>query len=203
LHKLDYDGPAFPFDLTRTTHIADIADIIDHGFYDMWNPDLLDYSAEAGRIYHRKWSGLSFAHEVEDDEDPQNDMSPIFDRMYQRYSARAERFWYTIDHCDEVLFVRTGIADRGGTINLVNKLTKHCNGKPFRLLILSPQSSDEFTNLDHVVHCNVDFNPDHMFVDLAHWMHCAGLMRDILDHLNVSSKNLFWCPPKTPKKVSS
>jgi lysophospholipase L1-like esterase len=203
LHKLDYDGPAFPFDLTRTTHIADIADIIDHGFYDMWNPDLLDYSAEAGRIYHRKWSGLSFAHEVEDDEDPQNDMSPIFDRMYQRYSARAERFWYTIDHCDEVLFVRTGIADRGSTINLVNKLTKHCNGKPFRLLILSPQSSDEFTNLDHVVHCNVDFNPDHMFADLAHWMHCAGLMRDILDHLNVSSKNLFWCPPKTPKKVSS
>jgi lysophospholipase L1-like esterase len=200
LHKLDYDGPAFPFDLTRTTNIADIADIIDNGFYDMWNPALLSYSAEAGRIYHGKWSGLSFAHEVEDHEDPQNDMTPIFDRMRSRYSARAERFGYTIEHCDQVLFVRTGIADRGGAINLVQKLEKQCQGKPFQLLLLSPQSSDEFAGLDQVVHYNVEFNPDHMCADDGHWMYCTKIMGGILDDLGISSKNLFWCPPTTPKK---
>ncbi len=199
LHKLDYDGPAFPFDLTRTTNIADIADIIDNGFYDMWNPDLLNYSAEAGRIYHGKWSGLSFAHEVEDHEDPDRDMSPIYDRMRTRYSARAERFWYTIDHCDEVLFIRTGIADRNGAMNLVEKLTKHCQGKPFRLVLLSPQSSEEFAGLDKVFHYPVEFNPDYMCADKGHWMNCTDAMRDILDGLGLSSKNLFWCPPKTPK----
>lgn len=198
LHKLDYDGPAFPFDLTRTTQIADIADIVENQFADMWNPALLNYSAEAGRIYHRKWSGLSFAHEVEDWEDPERDMSPIYDRMRTRYSARAERFAYTLHQCDEVLFIRTGIADRNGAINLVNKLEKQCNGKPFRLLLLSPQDSSEFEALDHVIHHHVEFNPDYMCADLTHWLHCADLMRDILDSLNVSSKNLFWCPPKTP-----
>ena len=38
LYKMQYDGPAFPFDLTRTTQIADIADIVENGFEDMWNP---------------------------------------------------------------------------------------------------------------------------------------------------------------------
>ncbi|WP_407897486.1 hypothetical protein [Scytonema sp. NUACC26] len=64
------DGPAFPFDLTRTTNIADIADIIENRFYDMWNPRFLHYNPDANRIYHSKWTGLSFAHEVEDTDNP-------------------------------------------------------------------------------------------------------------------------------------
>jgi hypothetical protein len=35
---------------------------------------------------------------------------------------------------------------------------------------------------------------------LGHWMYCTEVMRGILEFLGVSSKNLFWCPPKTPKK---
>jgi lysophospholipase L1-like esterase len=201
LHKLDYDGPAFPFDLTRTTSIADVADIIANQFADMWNPALLTYSAEAGRIYHGKWSGLSFAHEVEDWENPEQDMTPIYDRMRSRYEARAVRFGYTLDKCDRVLFIRTGIADRGGAIDLVNKLEEQCQGKPFQLLLLSPQDSAEFAGLDQVVHHNVTFNPDVMCADLGHWLYCAEMMRSILDGLGVSSKNLFWCPPTTPSKV--
>jgi lysophospholipase L1-like esterase len=201
LHKLDYDGPAFPFDLTRTTSIADVADIIANQFADMWNPELLTYSAEAGRIYHGKWSGLSFAHEVEDWENPEQDMTPIYDRMRSRYEARAVRFGYTLDKCDQVLFVRTGIADRAGAIDLVDKLEEQCQEKPFQLLLLSPQDSAEFVGLDQVVHHNVTFNPDVMCADLGHWLHCAEIMRSILDGLGVSSKNLFWCPPTTPSKV--
>ena len=199
LYKMEYDGPAFPFDLTRTTKIADIADIIENGFYDMWNPHLLHYNSQERRIYHSKWGGLSFAHEVEDTEDPVNDMSPIHERMRVRYTARSERFWYALQHCDEVLFVRTGIADRGGVIDLLHKLEKQCQGKPFQLLILSPQSSDEFSNLPHVLHYNFEFNPDRMYDDLGHWMYCTDVMRGILESLGVSSKNLFWCPPNPPK----
>jgi lysophospholipase L1-like esterase len=199
LYKMEYDGPAFPFDLTRTTNIADVADIIENRFYDMWNPNFLHYNPEAGRIYHSKWGGLSFAHEVEDTDDPTSDMSPVHERMRVRYSARSERFWYTIQNCDKALFVRTGIASRGGVIDLVNKLEKQCQGKPFQLIILSPQASDEFSNLSNVLHYNVEFNPDLMYDDLEHWMCCTEVMRSILESLGISSKNLFWCPPNPPK----
>ncbi|MDZ7956220.1 DUF1796 family putative cysteine peptidase [Nostoc sp. DedQUE09] len=199
LYKMEYDGPAFPFDLTRTTNIADVADAIEHGFDDMWNPAFLHYSPDAGRIYHGKWSGLSFAHEVEETDDPTNNMSPVHERMRVRYTARAERFWYALQHCDKVLFIRTGISDRGGAIDLVNKLEKQCQGKPFHLLLLSPQSGDEFLDLPNVLHYNVEFNPDRMYDDLGHWMYCTEVMRGILESLGVSSKNLFWCPPKIPK----
>ncbi|MHC5849637.1 DUF1796 family putative cysteine peptidase [Nostoc sp.] len=199
LYKMEYDGPAFPFDLTRTTNIADVADAIENGFADMWNPAFLHYSLEAGRIYHSKWSGLSFAHEVEETDDPTGDMSPVHERMRVRYTARSERFWYALRHCDKVLFVRTGISDRGGVIDLVNKLEKQCQGKPFHLLLLSRQSDDQFLDLPNVLHYNVEFNPDRMYDDLGHWMYCTEVMRGILESLGVSSKNLFWCPPKTPK----
>jgi Starch binding domain/GDSL-like Lipase/Acylhydrolase family/Putative papain-like cysteine peptidase (DUF1796) len=199
LYKMEYDGPAFPFDLTRTTNIADIADMIDNRFDDMWNPAFLHYNPDAGRIYHSKWTGLSFAHEVEETEDPLNDMSPIYERMRVRYSARSERFWYTLENCDKVLFVRTGISDRGGVIDLVNKLQKQCQQKPFHLLLLSPQASEEFLDLPNVLHSNVEFNPDRMYEDMGHWMYCTNVMRQILESLGVSSKNLFWCPPNPPK----
>lgn len=203
LYKMEYDGPAFPFDLTRTTNIADVADIIENHFYDMWNPSFLHYNSEARRIYHSKWTGLSFAHEVEDTEDPTRDMSPVHERMRVRYTARSQRFWYTIKNCDKVLFVRTGIADRGGAIDLVNKLEKQCQGKPFQLLLLSPQASDEFSNLPNVLHYNVEFNPDRMYDDLGHWMYCTQVMREILEYLGVSSKNLFWCPPNPPRNIGN
>ncbi len=199
LYKLEYDGPAFPFDLTRTTRISDIADMVTVGFDDMWNPALLYYDAEVGRIYHRRWSGLSFAHEVEETEDPVNDMSPIYARMQSRYSARAQRFWYAIEHCDQALFVRTGGTDRGGVLDLLQKLEARCQGKPFQLLLLSPQDSTEFADLPQVRHYNVEFNPDPMYADVGHWMYCTDIMRGILNDLGVSSKNLFWCPPKPPR----
>ncbi|BBD67944.1 glycoside hydrolase, starch-binding protein [Nostoc commune NIES-4072] len=199
LYKMEYDGPAFPFDLTRTTNIGDVADAIENGFDDMWNPAFLHYSPDAGRIYHSKWSGLSFAHEVEETDDPSSDMSPVHERMRVRYTARSQRFWYALRQCDKVLFVRTGISDRPGVIDLVNKLQKQCQGKPFHLLLLSPQSDDEFLDLPNVLHYNVEFNPDRMYDDLGHWMYCTEIMRGILESLGVSSKNLFWCPPKIPK----
>jgi lysophospholipase L1-like esterase len=199
LYKMEYDGPAFPFDLTRTTQIGDVADAIENRFYDMWNPNYLHYNAEAGRIYHGKWTGLSFAHEVEETDDPLHDMSPVYERMRDRYSARAERFWYTLQHCDKVLFVRTGIADRAGVMDLAHKLSKQCQNKPFHLLLLSPQSSNEFADLPNVQHYNLEFNPDRMYEDLEYWMYCTEVMRGILDSLGVSSKNLFWCPPNPPK----
>jgi lysophospholipase L1-like esterase len=199
LYKLEYDGPAFPFDLTRTTNLGDVADMIAKGFEDMWNPALLDYNAQEKRIYHRRWSGLSFAHEVEDHEDPVHNPAPIHARMYSRYRARSERFWYTIRHSDQLLFVRNGFCDRAGVIDLMEKLTEKCQGKPFRLLVLSPQSSEEYANLPQVIHYNLDFNPDRMYADVEHWLDCAQVMGTILTELGISSQNLFWCPPKISK----
>jgi len=195
LYKMEYDGPAFPFDLTRTTQISDIADIIENRFEDMWNPEFLHYSLDAGRIYHGKWSGLSFAHEVEETDDPLWDMTPVFERMRMRYSARAQRFWYTLQHSDKLLFVRTGWADRNGVVDLVSKLEIHCQGKPFHLLLISPQPSEEFADVANMSHYNLEFNPDRMYEDLGHWLYCTDVFRGILESLGVSSKNLFWCPP--------
>ncbi|MCP2730205.1 DUF1796 family putative cysteine peptidase [Limnofasciculus baicalensis] len=199
LYKMQYDGPAFPFDLTRTTNLGDVADIILNNFSDMWNPNLLHYNAEEKRIYHRKWSGLSFAHEVEDDEDPVNNMFPIYERMRTRYTARSERFQYTLKNCDEVLFIRTGGTNRDYLLDLVNKLEEKCQGKPFRILLISLQSSEEFADIPHVIHYDLEFNPDKMYADLGYWMYCTEIMRGMLESLGVSSKNLFWCPPNPPK----
>lgn len=93
---------------------------------------------------------------------------------------------------------QAGIADRGGVIDLVNKLEKQCQKMPFHLLLLSPQASDEFLDLTYVLHYNLEFNPDRMYEDLGHWMYCTEVMQGILESLEVSSKNLFWCPPKPP-----
>lgn len=198
LYKLEYDGPAFPFDLTRSLNLADVADMIQNDFHDMWNPEYLHYNHDARRIYHTKWAGLSFAHEVEDTDDPVRDMSPVHERMRVRYSARSRRFWYALDHCDKVLFVRTGICDRGTVVDLVEKLEKRCQGKPFRLLLISPQASNEFSNLPNVLHYNLEFNPDRMYSDLDYWMECTRTMGGILHSLGISSRNLFWCPPNLP-----
>jgi len=198
LYRLEDDGPAFPFDLTRTTKLADVADMIHNGFQDMWNPQFLHYNDDAKRIYHTKWTGLSFAHEVEESDDPVKDMTPVYERMQKRYSARSNRFWYTLQQCDKVLFVRTGSCDRPAVIDLVQKLEAKCAGKPFRLLLISPQPSDEFADLPNVLHYNLEFNPDRMYNDLRHWLDCAKVMREILNSLGISSKNLFWCPPHVP-----
>ena len=199
LYKMEYDGPAFPFDLTRTTNLGDVADMIETGFSDMWNPQFLHYNHNERRIYHSKWSGLSFAHEVEETDDPVNNMFPVYERMRVRYSARSERFWYTLRNCDEALFVRTGVTNRGYVIDLLNKLQAKCEGKAFRVLLISPQSSDEFAELPNVLHYILEFNPDKMYDDLGYWMYCTDVMRGILESLGVSSKNLFWCPPNSPK----
>jgi lysophospholipase L1-like esterase len=199
LYKTEYDGPAFPFDLTRTTNLGDVADMIESDFYDMWNTALLQYSHEAGRIYHTKWTGLSFAHEVEETDDPLNNMFPVYERMRVRYTARSERFWHTLRNADELLFVRTGITNRGYVSDLVSKLSLKCPGKPFRFLLISPQSSEDFSGLPNVLHYELEFNPDRMYEDLGYWMYCTEVMRGILESLGVSSKNLFWCPPNPPK----
>ncbi|HEY9658478.1 MAG TPA: DUF1796 family putative cysteine peptidase, partial [Allocoleopsis sp.] len=120
LYKLEYDGPAFPFDLTRTTHLADVADMIHQDFHDMWNPACLQYNHDARRIYHTKWTGLSFAHEVEESDNPVQDMAPVYERMRVRYTARAKRFGYTLQKCDKALFIRTGSCDRGTVMDLVS-----------------------------------------------------------------------------------
>lgn len=199
LYKMEYDGPAFPFDLTRTSNLADVANIIESNFYDMWNPAFLHYNHSEKRIYHSKWSGLSFAHEVEDTENPLFNMFPVHERMRDRYSARAERFRYTLRNADKLLFVRTGGTTRGCVIDLMNKLEAKCHGKPFHLLIISLQSSEEFADIPNVLHYDLEFNPDRMYADLGHWLYCTEVMREILTSLGVSSKNLFWCPPTPPK----
>ena len=198
LYKLEYDGPAFPFDLTRTTNLSDVADIIANDFTDMWNPAYLHYNPDARRIYHGKWSGLSFAHEVEDTDNPVYDMSPIHARMKTRYTARARRFTYTLQAADKVLFIRTGLCDRPAVIDLMQKLSAKC-AKPFRLMLISPQPSAEFEGLANVLHYDLEFNPDRMYEDLEHWLYCTKIMQEILNSLGISSKNLFWCPPNPPR----
>ena len=195
LYKMEFDGPAFPFDLTRSTNLGDVADLVANDFKDMWNPAYLHYNSEERRIYHSKWSGLSFAHEVEDSEDPINNMQPIFERMRTRYSARAKRFLYTLDHADEILFVRTGVTNRGYVEDLIEKLKIKCKGKPFRVLLISKQTSDEFVDIPYLLHYDLHFSPDWMYDSQDYWMECTKTMKEILESLGISSQNLFWCPP--------
>ena len=195
LYKMEYDGPAFPFDLARSTNLGDVTDMVVNDFKDLWNPAYLHYDNTEHRVYHSKWSGLSFGHEVEDTDDPANNMQPIHERMRVRYSARAKRFLYTLEHCDEVLFVRTGVTNRDYVLDLIEKLTIKCKSKPFRVLLISKQTSDEFADIPNLLHYDLHFSPDWMYDSQDYWMECTKTMKDILESLGISSKNLFWCPP--------
>ncbi|MBD2177965.1 lipase [Pseudanabaena sp. FACHB-1998] len=195
LYKMEYDGPAFPFDLARSTNLGDVTDMVVNDFQDMWNPAYLHYNQAENRIYHSKWSGLSFGHEIEDTDDPNHDMQPIHDRMRVRYSARAKRFLYTLNHADEILFVRTGITNRDYVLDLMKKLQIKCAGKPFRVLLISQQNSQEFTDIPHLIHYDLHFSPDWMYDSQDYWMECTKTMKGILESLGISSQNLFWCPP--------
>lgn len=195
LSKLDYDGPCYPFDLTRTTDTRAVADLVASDFRDMCNPQELHYVHEVRRIYHSRFQGLSFAHDIEDGDDPIGHAHDLYRKIQKKYQKRADRFLYTIAYCDEILFVRTGYTDAGSVHYLMEKLYEKCGDKPFKLLLISAQSSSEFQGFHNVRHYDYDFNPDTMMDDAEYWSYCAQIFEGILNEFTISSHNLYLCPP--------
>lgn len=196
LHKIEFDGPCYPFDLTRTTSLADVADMAATGFEDMWNPDYLYYDGEVGRIFHRKWHGLSFAHEVEYEqgEDPVGNFAPIVERMRKRYTGRSARFDWACKNADSVLFVRTGVASRAEVCDLLSRMEERFPELVANLLLISEQETSEFSGLEKVTHVRESFDPDRMYEDMNYWINCAHRFRGILERVGISARNLYWCP---------
>jgi len=194
MHKIEYDGPCYPFDLTRSTSLADVADMIATGFSDMWNEHLLEYNHEAGRIFHKKWHGLSYAHEVEDGDDPICNFGAVVARMSKRYSGRAARFDYAAKHADSVLFLRTGVASRGEVTDMLTRVCARFPGLHASLLLISDQPSEEFSGLLGVSHVRESFDPDRMYEDMDYWMSCAYRFRGILESHGINARSLYWCP---------
>mmetsp|Transcript_13184 Transcript_13184/g.30970 ORF Transcript_13184/g.30970 Transcript_13184/m.30970 type:complete len:818 (+) Transcript_13184:15-2468(+) len=194
MHKIEYDGPCYPFDLTRTTSLADVADMVATGFSDMWNEHLLEYDHEAGRIRHKKWQGLSFAHEVEDGDDPICNFRPVVERMAKRYAGRAGRFDYAATRADSVLFLRTGCASRDEVCDLLTRVSARFPGLHAQLLLISDQPSEEFDGLLGVSHVREHFDPDRMYEDMNYWMTSAHRFRDILNRRGIDARSLYWCP---------
>ena len=102
--------------------------------------------------------------------DPINDMYPIHERMRVRYSARAKRFLHTLEHADEILFIRTGVTNRDYVIDLIDKLKMKCKNKPFRVMLISKQTSDEFVGIPQLLHYDLHFSPDWMYYSLDYWI---------------------------------
>ncbi|CAJ1380724.1 unnamed protein product [Effrenium voratum] len=196
LHKIEFDGPCYPFDLTRTTSLADVADMAATGFEDMWNPDCLYYDGDVGRIFHRKWNGLSFAHEVEYEqgEDPIGNFAPIVERMRKRYTSRAARFEWACKNADSVLFVRTGVASRAEVSDLLSRMQQRYPDLQAKLLLISDQDTGEFSGLANVTHIRESFDPDRMYEDMNYWINCAHRFRGILEGVGITARNLYWCP---------
>jgi len=196
MHKIEFDGPCFPFDLTRTTSLADTVDMVATGFTDMWNPDYLCFDAETGRIYHRKWGGLSFAHEVEWEggDDPVGNFHPIAQRMQKRYTGRAARFEWACKHAARVMFIRTGCASHDEVINLFTRMRERYPGLKFSLLLISDQPSHEFNGIENMNHVCEAFDPDRMYEDLHYWKESAVRFRHILQNAGIDARSLYWCP---------
>lgn len=192
LHKIEYDGPCYPFDLARSTAMGDVSDILRHNFEGLWDPSQLVWDGRQSRLFHRKWRGVSFAHEHEQGENGRN-LGPVFDRMAKRYSGRAARFNYACKHATRVLFVRTGCASRAEVEDLLDVLTETFKVRP-ELLLISQQSSDEFKSIEGVTHICEYFDPDRMYADEHYWLHCANEFRRILERAGVTTANLYWCP---------
>jgi hypothetical protein len=194
LHKCQFDGPCYPFDLTRCTHIGDVTDIIRTDFTEMWDADLLEYDGDKGRIFHKKWESLSFAHEVEDGDDPIMEFGKVAKRMAKRYTGRASRFRYACEHADKVMFIRTGLADQEEVEDLMCTISDRFPGIKSHLLLISDQSSEDFADMSNVTHVRQSWDPDRMYDDYEYWMSCAGSFGRILDEVGVNSLTLYWCP---------
>uniref|UniRef100_A0A0G4GVF0 CBM20 domain-containing protein n=1 Tax=Chromera velia CCMP2878 TaxID=1169474 RepID=A0A0G4GVF0_9ALVE len=201
LHKLEWDGPCFPFDLTRTTQLSDIADMIRCDFWGMVDPESLWYDWEHGRYRHTKWTGLSFAHEVEEGEDPSNeeDQKKIFQRMESRYTSRIARFWYAVHCSDEVLFLRTGSSTREEVENLIEVFGEKCSAsRRVRLMLISGQEDSVFEGIPGVVHFNHVFDPDRMAAEKGHWEWETKNFEGMMKVAKLTTRNLYWTPNKPP-----
>jgi hypothetical protein len=194
LHKIEYDGPCYPFDLTRTTSLSDVADMVGTGFSDMWNEEHLWYDHDAGRVFHRKWGGLSFAHEVEDGDDPVCNFGQVAARMAKRYGGRSARFDYACQHADEVLFIRTGCSSKGEVENCMQRLAARYPNVVASMLLISDQPSNEFDGLKNFTHVCKAFDPDRMYEEMQYWIHSAHEFRGILDRHGINARSLYWCP---------
>jgi hypothetical protein len=195
LHKIEYDGPCYPFDLTRTTSLADVSDIIGSGFKDMWNGDLLCYDHDRGRIFHKKWGGLSYAHEHDEEGDnPIENFDAIVKRMGKRYGGRAARFDYACKKADRVLFLRTGCATRGEVVDCLKRIGERFPGLNGSLMLISDQEPKEFEGIMGIVHVREHFDPDRMYEDKAYWLDCALKFRHILKNVGIDERTLYWCP---------
>ncbi|KAA8493698.1 hypothetical protein FVE85_4835 [Porphyridium purpureum] len=195
LHELQYDGPCYPFDLTRVSSLADAADIVWRGFSDMWNPEHLHYSHDDGRVFHTRWNSLSFAHEVEENDDPVNEIGPIFKRMGARYARRAERFDFVLRNANQVILLRTGESNRQEVLDFMGKVrAKYNRDNAIRLFLFSRQDSGEFGQIPGVRHFQHEMDPDRMNDDAGYRTHCAHLLKHMLNETGVTSRNLFWCP---------
>jgi len=194
LHKIELDGPCYPFDLTRTTSLADVADMVASGFEEMWYEELLHYDHDAGRVFHKKWGGLSYAHEVDDGDDPVNDFHTIAARMAKRYGGRAARFEYAVNHADRVLFIRTGCSSRGEVENFLQRAKARYPSLKAQFLLISDQPSHEFHGMDGVSHVCESFDPDRMYEDMNYWVNCAHRFKSILDRHGITGRSLYWCP---------
>mmetsp|Transcript_51519 Transcript_51519/g.136136 ORF Transcript_51519/g.136136 Transcript_51519/m.136136 type:complete len:854 (-) Transcript_51519:195-2756(-) len=198
LHKIEYDGPCYPFDLTRTTSLSDVADMVCSGFKEMWYEELLWYDHDAGRVFHKKWGGLSFAHEVEwegpSPDDPVNNLKPVVARMAKRYGGRAARFDYACEHADEVCFIRTGCSSRGEVEDCLQRLAGRYPGVTSRMLLISDQDSSEFDGIGNFSHERQHFDPDRMYEEMSYWIQSAHEFRGILDRHGINARSLYWCP---------
>jgi len=194
LHKIELDGPCYPFDLTRTTSLADVADMVGSGFEEMWREELLQYDHDAGRVFHKKWGGLSFAHEVDDGDDPVNNFRVIAARMAKRYAGRSERFDFAIKHADRAMFIRTGCASRGEVENMLQRLHGRYPGLKATFLLISDQPSHEFQGIPGMTHICEAFDPDRMYEDMSYWINSAHRFRGILEGFGITARTLYWCP---------
>eukprot|EP00184_Porphyridium_aerugineum_P002611 CAMPEP_0184707908 /NCGR_PEP_ID=MMETSP0313-20130426/37503_1 /TAXON_ID=2792 /ORGANISM="Porphyridium aerugineum, Strain SAG 1380-2" /LENGTH=904 /DNA_ID=CAMNT_0027169489 /DNA_START=52 /DNA_END=2766 /DNA_ORIENTATION=- len=203
LHHLQYDGPCYPFDLTRTSNLSDVTDIIYSGFGGMWNPHELSYSFEEGRIYHSRWSGLSYAHEVEEGDDPVNNAWAVFDRMGARYAKRAERFDYVMNNAPQVFFLRTGYASRDEVLDYMGKLAHKYQRNDFKLIMFNREPTHEYQGIENVIHFQHEMDPDRMNEDPGYRNHCAHMLKHLINNQGVNSNNLFWCPSSPHSKASN
>jgi len=194
LHKIELDGPCYPFDLTRTTSLADVADMVGSGFEEMWYEELLYYDHDAGRIFHKKWGGLSFAHEVDDGDDPVNNFQPIAVRMAKRYGGRAARFDFAVKHADRAMFIRTGCASRAEVEDLLRRVHARYPGLNASLLLISDQESHEFHGIQGMTHVCESFDPDRMYEDMNYWISCSHRFRGILERFGITARTIYWCP---------
>eukprot|EP00913_Durusdinium_trenchii_P000709 g661.t1 len=166
LHKIEFDGPCYPFDLTRTTSLADVADMAATGKRYTGRSARFDWACKNADSVLFVRTGVASRAEVCD----------LLSRMEERFPELVAN----------LLLISEQETSEFSGLEKVTHVRESFDPDRTARGILYASSKQKHPALER--------NNRRMYEDMNYWINCAHRFRGILERVGISARNLYWCP---------